>query len=72
MQLGYDAHGRLETMTQGTHTLVRTYRPGGFLDSITDPLTRLHRFDMGAVGRMLSETAYQTGLANTNPVPASR
>ncbi|MCC6556373.1 MAG: hypothetical protein IT372_25720 [Polyangiaceae bacterium] len=56
VQLAYDAHGRLETVTQGTRTLTRAYGPDGFLDSITDPLMQLHLFDMDAVGRMLSET----------------
>src|ERR1019366_219582 len=35
----YDAHGRLVTTTQGTHTWTQGYDAQGYLASVTDPLS---------------------------------
>ena len=56
VQLAYDAHGRLETATQGTRTLTRVYGPDGFLQSVVDPLAHTWSFTPDAVGRVLAET----------------
>ena len=56
VQLAYDAHGRLETATQGPRILTRGYGPGGFLANITDPLGQMETFGVDAIGRVLSET----------------
>ena len=56
VQLTYDAHGRLETATQGARMLTRVYGSDGFLESVIDPLARTWAFTPDAVGRALSET----------------
>ena len=56
VQLAYDAHGRLETVTQGMRILTRGYASGGFLESVTDPLGQMATFGVDAVGRVLSKT----------------
>jgi len=53
VQLSYDAHGRLEMLSQGTRTVTRAYGADGYLASITDPLGRVEGFVMDPVGRML-------------------
>jgi YD repeat-containing protein len=55
VELGYDTHGRLETVTQGSRASARTYRPDGYLDSVTDALLQTTVFTPDAVGRVLSE-----------------
>jgi len=49
----HDAHGRLETVTQGSRTVTRTYRPDGFLESITDPLDQVETYTPDAIGRVV-------------------
>jgi YD repeat-containing protein len=56
VQLAYDAHGRLETATQGTRTFTRAYGVDGYLASVTDPLGQTQGFTPDAVGRVLAET----------------
>jgi len=53
VQLAHDAHGRLETLSQGARTVTRAYGAGGYLASITDPLGRVEGFVVDPVGRML-------------------
>jgi YD repeat-containing protein len=53
VELSYDAHGRLETIAQGSRTATRAYRPDGFLDTITDPLDQVEVYTPDAVGRVL-------------------
>jgi YD repeat-containing protein len=55
VELGYDAHGRLETVTQGSRVSTRAYRPDGYLASVTDALVQTTVFTPNAVGRVLSE-----------------
>ena len=52
ISLGYDAHGRLETVTQGTRTVTRGYWPDGYLATVTDPLSRVTTFTRDWVGRV--------------------
>ena len=49
----YDEHGRLETVTQGSRTVTRSYRPDGFLESITDPLDQVETYTPDAIGRVV-------------------
>ena len=56
VQLAYDAHGRLETATQGTRILTRGYGLDGFLASVTDPLHQMEALGVDPIGRVLSET----------------
>jgi len=56
VQLAYDAHARLETVTQGMRILTRGYGIDGFLESVIDPLTQPWAFTPDAVGRALAET----------------
>ena len=49
----HDAHGRLEAITQGSRTVTRTYRPDGFLESITDPLDQVATYTPDAIGRVV-------------------
>jgi len=57
---GYDAHGRLSSVTQGNgaeaRTLGLTYNSGGYLGTITDPLGRTAGFAYDAAGRVISQT----------------
>jgi YD repeat-containing protein len=56
VQLAYDAHGRLETATQGPRILTRGYGLDGSLASVTDALGQMETFGVDAVGRVHSET----------------
>ena len=53
VQLSYDAHGRLETVTQGLRTMTGVYGLDGYLSSITDPAGRVQGFLLDPVGRVL-------------------
>lgn len=52
---GYDAMGRLSTVTQGARTYSFGYDAQGYLNSITDPLLRVVSFTNDSVGRVLME-----------------
>jgi YD repeat-containing protein len=56
VQLTYDAHGRLETTSQGGRTSARAYGPEGVLESVVDPLLQARAFTTDAVDRVLAET----------------
>jgi RHS repeat-associated protein len=47
----YDAHGRLATTTQGTHTWTQGYDAQGYLASVTDPLSHAIAYTNDPVGR---------------------
>jgi len=53
VQLAYDTHGRLETLSQGPRTAMRAYGADGYLASITDPIGRVEGFIMDPIGRVL-------------------
>jgi RHS repeat-associated protein len=52
----YDANGRLTTITQGpvgnTRDITLDYNPGGFVSSVTDPLSRTVSFEYDQAGRV--------------------
>lgn len=56
----YDAHGRLETISQGTgadqRKLDYTYNPQGYLASVLDPLGRQVQFQYDQAGRVTTQT----------------
>jgi len=56
VNLSYDAHGRLSTLSQGTRIISVTYNSAGYTDIITDPLGRTITFAYDAAGRVLSQT----------------
>ncbi len=60
MTFTYDIQGRLSTMSQGSGGAARTstftYNPEGFLEAITDPLSRMTRFTYDPAGRVLTQT----------------
>ncbi|WP_438031825.1 hypothetical protein [Sorangium sp. So ce204] len=56
VDLRYDAHGRLETTTQGARTSTRGYGLRGHLERVVDPLLQETTFTTDAVGRVLAET----------------
>jgi RHS repeat-associated protein len=47
----YDAHSRLVTTTQGSHTWTQGYDPQGYLASVTDPLSHAVSYANDPVGR---------------------
>jgi len=57
---GYDSHGRLANVVQGTgidaRTLNLTYKASGYLDTVTDPLGRAMSFDYNTAGRPVTQT----------------
>jgi RHS repeat-associated protein len=55
VELAYDAHGRLETVTQGPRVSTRAYRPDGYLGSVTDALMHTTVLTPDALGRVISE-----------------
>ena len=52
----YDAHGRLSTTAQGTHTWTQTYDANGNLASTTDPLSHVISYSNDALGRPTTTT----------------
>lgn len=56
----YDVHGRLQTVTQGDNTDMRSltlgYNPEGYVQSITDPLNQTTGFTYDLAGRPLRQT----------------
>ncbi|XXY47145.1 RHS repeat-associated core domain-containing protein [Sorangium sp. So ce269] len=56
VELTYDAHGRIETTTQGGRTTTRAYGLQGYLERLVDPLLQATTFTTDAVGRVLTET----------------
>jgi RHS repeat-associated protein len=56
VQYTYDARGRLAQVTQGARTTTLTYNPGGFVDTLTDPLGRTTAFEYDAAGRATRQT----------------
>ena len=56
VQYTYDARGRLAQVTQGARTTTLTYNPGGFVDTLTDPLGRTTAFEYDAAGRVTRQT----------------
>ena len=53
---GYDARGRLSTVTQGTRTSQLSYDDDGNLASITDPANRTTAFSYDLAGRVTQQT----------------
>ncbi len=51
----YDSHGRLSDVTQGTRTTHYEYGPDGYLDSVTDPLSRTVSFETDEAGRVTKQ-----------------
>src|SRR5439155_1169403 len=56
VQLVYDSHGRLATMSQGTRTLMLAYDALSNLGSVTDPLGHTASFQYDAAGRVTQQT----------------
>ncbi|MCC8998078.1 MAG: RHS repeat protein [Candidatus Contendobacter sp.] len=60
VEVGYDAQGRLATVSQGggadARTLGYAYNPQGYLASVTDPFGRQVRFDYDLAGRVTTQT----------------
>lgn len=60
----YDARGRLASVTQGSGVDSRVtsfvYDTDGFLESVTDPLSRLSSFDHDLVGRVIQQTLLES------------
>ena len=56
VQYTYDARGRLVQVTQGARTTALTYNPGGFVDTLTDPLGRTTAFEYDAACRVTRQT----------------
>jgi YD repeat-containing protein len=56
INFGYDGHGRLSTITQGTRVQNMAYDSNGFLSSISDPLNLTTQFTRALDGRLLSTT----------------
>ncbi|WP_367156177.1 PKD domain-containing protein [Methylomonas sp. HYX-M1] len=58
--ISYDAHGRLESVYQGTDAEQRkinyTYNPQGYLASVLDPLGREVQFQYDQAGRVTTQT----------------
>jgi len=58
--VSYDAHGRLESVYQGTDAEERkinyTYNPQGYLASVLDPLGREVQFQYDQAGRVTTQT----------------
>jgi len=55
-QFGYDARGRLETITQGTRTWTLAYDVQGNLATVTDPLSHVISFEYDLAGRATKQT----------------
>ncbi|EYF00808.1 NHL domain-containing protein [Chondromyces apiculatus] len=53
VQLTYDVHGRIDSMTQGARSVTHAYAAGGFLASVTDPLDQVDAFVRDAIGRVV-------------------
>ena len=62
MQLHYDAHGRNDTITQGSRVTTLAYDSSGFLHSILDPASHSTVFGYDLAGRPTSETLPDTNL----------
>ena len=60
LNYGYDARGRLQTVTQGTgadtRSLTYTYGPDGFVQRITDATTQATVYQRDAAGRVTQAT----------------
>ncbi|HUU04164.1 MAG TPA: RHS repeat-associated core domain-containing protein [Myxococcota bacterium] len=60
VELGYDEHGRLQSVVEGEGSSSRVYQlsytPDGFLESMTDPLQRSVSFAHDAAGRVTIQT----------------
>jgi len=56
IQFGYDARGRLSTLSQGARSVGLLYDTLGNLSSVTDPLSRTVNFAYDASGRVTSQT----------------
>ena len=56
ISLTYDANGRLATISQGTagnlRNITLTYNPGGYVQNVTDPLSRTVSFEYDQAGRV--------------------
>ena len=59
VNLTYDSHGRIATLSAGTGLDARnfafTYNGAGFLDTLTDPLSRKESFVYDAAGRVTAQ-----------------
>jgi RHS repeat-associated protein len=55
VQYSYDGEGRLRQTTQGTRSSRFTYNPDGYLDTITDALSRSVGFSYDLAGRVTSQ-----------------
>jgi len=53
VQLAYDAHGRLQALSQSARAVTRAYGADGYLASLTDPIGRVEGFVVDPVGRTL-------------------
>ena len=60
----YDAQGQLHQRVQGSRTTTFTYDSQGYLDSVTDPLTRTVSFTNDAIGRALTQTFPDSRVAS--------
>ncbi|MDD5035455.1 MAG: PKD domain-containing protein [Methylococcaceae bacterium] len=58
--LGYDSHGRLSSIAQGTDAAQRqvqlSYNPQGYLDTVTDAIGRKASYQYDAAGRITTQT----------------
>lgn len=85
LNIGYDARGRIATLTQGAglgaRTMTFAYDAAGFLQSITDPLGRVAQMAYDSAGRMTSKTfpdgrtvsfTYDAGGNMTSLVPPGK
>jgi RHS repeat-associated protein len=69
---GYDTRGRITSMTQGTGTTARqgavTYKPNGFVDTVTNSLTQTTTYTYDAAGRLTQSAgpAGALGMAHDN------
>ena len=52
---GYDTRGRLQTIATGSRTTTLAYDNDGYLDTITDPLTRVVDFNYDPAGRVTQQ-----------------
>jgi RHS repeat-associated protein len=81
----YDVRGRVKVVTQGTGIASRTtnftYNNAGFLETITDPLGRMMRFNYDAAGRVIEQitpdnrsiiSAYDANGNATGVIPPGR
>jgi YD repeat-containing protein len=60
VNIAYDPRGRLDSIRQGSGAderfTVFSYKPNGYLDTVTDSLNRVVRFEYNDAGRVTSQT----------------